>query len=71
MDPDTQEKTCHCTEVGNTSTVVIIVITRYISNPCLINGSKFDLRVYVYVKSFDPLRIYVYRDGLVRFATTQ
>lgn len=43
--------------------------SKYVANPHLINGFKYDLRVYVLVTSFDPLRIYVYNDGLVRFAT--
>ena len=42
---------------------------RYISNPYLILGSKFDLGVYVYVTSYNPLRIYIIRDGLARFAS--
>ncbi|KAK9506683.1 hypothetical protein O3M35_008574 [Rhynocoris fuscipes] len=41
----------------------------YISKPFLIDGYKFDLRVYVLLTHCDPLRIYVYNEGLVRFAT--
>lgn len=43
--------------------------SRYLARPHLINGFKYDLRVYVLVSSFDPLRVYMYNDGLVRFAT--
>ena len=47
------------------------VVSRYISNPLLINGFKFDLRIYVCVTSYEPLRVYVYKEGLVRFASEQ
>lgn len=37
----------------------------------LIDGCKFDLRVYVMLRSLDPLRIYVYEEGLCRLATAK
>ncbi|XP_057667928.1 tubulin polyglutamylase ttll6-like [Diorhabda carinulata] len=43
----------------------------YISRPFLIDGYKFDLRVYTLITSCDPLRIYIYNEGLVRFATSR
>jgi len=45
------------------------VVNTYIMRPHLFNGFKYDLRLYVLVTSFEPLTIFLYRDGLVRFAT--
>lgn len=45
------------------------VIQRYLDKPMLINGYKFDLRIYVVVTSYDPLKVYLNTEGLVRLAT--
>ena len=46
-----------------------IIVSHYVDNPLLINSLKFDLRIYVAVTGINPLRIYVYEEGLGRFAT--
>jgi len=48
-----------------------VIVQHYIASPYLINSSKFDLRIYVYVTCYDPLRIYVYDNGLARFASVK
>ena len=46
------------------------VVQEYIKKPYLIDGFKFDFRIYVLLTSVAPdLVCYMYSDGLGRFAT--
>ena len=35
----------------------------------MLRGFKYDLRIYIVVTSFEPLKAYIYKEGLVRLAT--
>ncbi|CAF4318318.1 unnamed protein product, partial [Adineta steineri] len=45
------------------------IIQEYIREPYLIDGFKFDLRIYALITSCDPLRVFIYNDGLVRMSS--
>ncbi|XP_033750294.1 tubulin polyglutamylase TTLL13-like isoform X1 [Pecten maximus] len=48
-----------------------MICQQYMCKPLLLDGFKFDLRIYCLVTSCDPLRIFLFKDGLARFATNK
>ncbi|XP_030610170.1 tubulin polyglutamylase ttll6 isoform X2 [Archocentrus centrarchus] len=48
-----------------------VICQVYVSRPFIIDGFKFDLRIYVLVTSCDPLSIFMFKEGLARFCTTK
>ena len=66
--PDARWKTAEERKAENEKTESYIV-SRYVQDPLLIGGKKFDLRVYVVVTSYRPLRAYASRLGFARFCS--
>ncbi|VDN12437.1 unnamed protein product [Dibothriocephalus latus] len=74
--PQTRKQTCQAREPPSCLTADSLgylpakeVVQRYEDHPVLVDGYKADLRIYVVLESVSPLRIHVYRDGLVRLAS--
>ena len=49
----------------------VLSIAQEYAESYLIDNRKFDLRIYILLESIDPLRIFVYRDGVARFCSKE
>lgn len=47
------------------------VICRYIDKPLLVGQKKFDLRIYVLVTNYRPLKVYLSTLGFARFCNVK
>ena len=45
------------------------IVQEYIDKPLLISGYKSHIRLYALITSADPLRLFIYQDGLMQLAT--
>ena len=46
-----------------------LIVSSYIHPPHLINNRKYSLRAFALITSVNPLRLYIYRKGLIVFST--
>jgi len=46
-----------------------VLAQRYVSEPLLINGCKFGIRLWLLVTGTDPYTSYLHKQGLVLFST--
>ena len=56
-------------DIGKVTYSSPTVIQQYLRNPLLLQGYKFDLRLYILVTSFSPLEAFIYKEGFARFGS--
>ena len=44
-------------------------VAQHYVTPYLIDGRKFDFRIYIFIANLSPLTIFIYKDGVARFCS--
>ncbi|KAJ1479279.1 tubulin-tyrosine ligase family-domain-containing protein [Baffinella frigidus] len=56
-------------DIGAVSYSEVVIVQRYVDRPLLLDGYKFDLRLYVLVTSMEPLEAFTHRQGFARLSS--
>lgn len=56
-------------DISAVSYTEVVIVQRYVDRPMLLDGYKFDLRLYVLVTSMHPLECFVYKKGFARLSS--
>ena len=71
-DSDSDDSSHTSKKKGNYVPLQVLVVQEYIPRPYLINGYKFDLRLYCLVTQVNPhIRCFLHKEGMARFCTTE
>ena len=58
-----------CQSVADVKSIDYESVAQLYIHPFLIDGHKFDFRMYLLIASLEPLTVFIYKEGIARFCT--